>query len=305
MRGGLLFSRIATRPAETQMGLFSGPRLRHEVPTLNPDLSSTDTFTRRHGPPSSLRFASDSVNASPPQTAEALISRLVRNTGATPGFENKVRELLRTTLPQPILRQIVADGYCLRVQDHITQGRPELTEKQNYLNQGGGFNEPAAKQTTIAEKVLITMDKQTRWEDSVFWQNAVIHELGHVIADLMARKRTGALTDPDDATATLKTSLLGWGISEAPAFKEAWQKDYEALPKNLKGSDSPIAYYLNPDYEGGFNVGRRETFAEAFDVLLRGKESTFNYNHFRTHFSNTLQATRNLLQEAYGILLPT
>jgi hypothetical protein len=58
-------------------------------------------------------------------------------------------------------------------------------------------------------------------------------------------------------------------------------------------------YFLHPDAGGWYQRARQETYAEGFDVLMRGPNSTYNYENFKRYFPNTLAELKRELGSRY------
>ncbi len=227
----------------------------------------------------------------------AVIQQLLRPQGVSAGFEQQVKRLLLEKIPLPILSRLAQQGVTLDLKHHITANQPEKETAQFYLNERGGLYEPARKATTVAEKVHQLQTQPPIWIENQYWQNSVIHELGHVMADDLGE--TLAKEMPFDHPD--KKRLENWGVSEHALFRQAWEKDYQALPNAFKSQTSPIAYYLQDHQQVPFGIGRQETFAECVDILLRGSASTYNFQTFTQHFPNTLKATQTLLEQEFNV----
>lgn len=228
---------------------------------------------------------------------QILASQLVQNEGASRTFHEQVIDLLVQKVPLPFLKAVQADGYRFLTKRYVTQGRPDLDKD---LNLAGGLNEPLKKQATIAETLFLKVKEPPSWEKSLFWENAVVHEMGHALADILGRR----VAQTSTLSKGKAEAVVSWGASELAAFKKAWKEDVAQLPAELKAPDSRLAYFLSPGVSGRCELGRRETFAEGVDVLIRGEASTFNEALFRQHFSRTLQALQRLLEKGFSAVLP-
>lgn len=198
----------------------------------------------------------------------------------------------------PLLEALVNDGYTLSLKSYVTQNRQDLADSQA-LNYTGGLNEPESKRTTVAETIHIKNTDPPDWQLNRFWQNSVIHELGHALADIIGRQKAAAMTNPDEAE--LKAKVEKWGASELPEFTTAWQADYDQMPKEVQEMWLPIGYYVSVGKDGKRTVSRQETFAETFDILVRGKYSTYNHDNFQQYFPRTLQAVANLIENHFQL----
>ena len=78
-------------------------------------------------------------------------------------------------------------------------------------------------------------------------------------------------------------------------MKEEWTAD------KLKNR---FFYFVHPDAGGWFQRARQETYAEGFDVLLRGPRSSVNYANFTRYFPNVLAELRSELGGRYPGLFP-
>ncbi|MFA6092500.1 MAG: M3 family metallopeptidase [Elusimicrobiota bacterium] len=213
------------------------------------------------------------------ETSEALASRLVRSAGASEPFVSQVRALYAALLPAALLKDMADHGYVILVKHNVTQDRPDLTPDYDFV---GGLHEWGSKGDfiTIAENIR---DRATDlWTPSLFWQNAACHEMGHAIARFL------------DAT-------------ERKDFLDAWTADRDAMPDALfnaalpDGTKNKFTYFLYKNVDGSFRIAKNETFAEGFDILLRGKGSSYNYENFTKYFGRTLAAMRAILRERYNV----
>jgi hypothetical protein len=223
--------------------------------------------------------------------------------GASPEFVARVKAHLKEHVPEPILRDMLKDGYRIEVNARVRQGREDLHEDNDYT---GGFHSygPKGKFIIIAEEIKHI--KSGEWRKSVVWENAVNHEIGHAAAYILGEREAERLA-PCDAK---KIGQPDWyatkGISESPEFRAAWGRDYTALPDELKqeklpnGKINSFYYFIHSDGNGWYQRGRQETFAEGFDILLRGKASAFNYENFTRYFPRALAEIRAALERAYG-----
>ncbi len=258
------------------------------APNINQERLS-DTFAFTPAPPLAQQI----------QAKLAVIQQVIRPQGVSASFEQQVKQLLLKKVPTPILSRLAQQGFTLDLKHHITANQPEKESTQFYLNERGGLYEPARKSTTVAENVHQLKTQPPIWIENQYWQNSVIHELGHVIADDLGQKVAQEMPfdHPD------KKRLEEWGLSEHALFRQAWEKDYQAMPNSFKSQESPIAYYVQDHQQVPFGVGRQETFAECVDILLRGSASTYNFQAFTQHFPNTLNATKTLLEQGFDVNL--
>ena len=217
------------------------------------------------------------------------LDRLLVKDGASEEFYAKVRRLA-ASLPPEALRAALALGYTVRVTGYVTEGRPDLDSS---YDRGSGLHDWGERGNfvIVAEHVLVDVrgpDGRPRplgeWQESVFWENALVHEMGHVL----------------DAA---------FRLSSDPAFIGAWEEDYAAMPGQVKtrqlpdGKPNKFYYFLRPGSDGSFKGSRAETCAEAFDVLLRRERSDYNFGNFTAYLPRTLAALRDLLQQRAGIAL--
>ncbi|MBI3298793.1 MAG: hypothetical protein HYZ75_11550 [Elusimicrobia bacterium] len=122
---------------------------------------------------------------------------------------------------------------------------------------------------------------RAEWQDSLYWENAVIHELGHVM------DRAFGLT---------------------AAVRGEMDADFAELPEELTresladGGVNKFFYFLQPKDGRLGERARKELVAEAFDVLLRGEASSYNYRNLTERFPRTLAALRAALEIKLGPL---
>jgi hypothetical protein len=203
---------------------------------------------------------------------------LVRAAGASEAFVAEVQAQLESSLLPAMISDIIKYGYVIQVKDHITQDRPDLDPEFDFT---GGLNDwgPLGTFVMIAERIKSI--KTGEWMQSGVWRNAVVHECGHAVDHVMA-------------------------ATDSQEFRDAWAEDYRNMPEAVKGpqlSDggkNAFYYFLRPSQDGGLDRARQETWAEGFDVLMRGEASSFNYANFQAHFPRTLAAMRRLLAARYG-----
>jgi hypothetical protein len=223
--------------------------------------------------------------------------------GASPEFAARVKAHLKSNVPEPILRAMLADGYRIEINARVRQGREDLHEDNDYT---GGFHSygPKGKFIVIAEE--IKQIKGGEWRKSTVWENAVNHEIGHAAAYILGEREAERLA-PGDAK---REGQAEWyatkGISESPEFRAAWRADYALIPDALKqerladGTINSFYYFLHPDANGWYQRARQETFAEGFDIILRGEASKFNHERFMRHFPRALAEIRASLERAFG-----
>lgn len=221
---------------------------------------------------------------------EAAVDRLLVRDGASPEFFGRIRRLA-ATLPPEAVRAALALNYKIRVTGYVTEGRPDLDLADDH---GGGLHDwgEMGNFVIVAEHVLVPVvgpDGRPRpvgeWRDSVYWENALVHEMGHVL----------------DAA---------FRLSDDRAFVSAWEADYAAMPAEMKAPElsgsrvNKFYYFVRRGRDGSFDAARDETCAEAFDVLLRRERSDYNYSNFTAYLPRTLAALRALLRERAGITVP-
>ena len=248
--------------------------------------------------------SSSAKTAAPRLSAEkrAALDGLVRGRAGAE-FTRAVRARMAASIPPAILRDLARGGYRVEINKTIRQGRESLHEDNDYT---GGFHSygPAGKLIIIAQKIKHLASGE--WRDNKVWENGITHEIGHAVAYLMGERAAEVAQASGDA------AQAEWyrtkGISESPAFRAAWRADFEAVPADLKsatldgGKRNDLYYFLHPDDNGWFQRARQETFAEAFDILLRGPASTFNYENFQKHFPRALAEARRIVEAEYGPL---
>ncbi len=238
----------------------------------------------------------------------AAVDHLVKADGASDGFVDTIRSFVLRQVPRPIVNDVLQDGYKLQVRDHIRQGGESWFSEDNDYTGGHHDRGPFRKIITIAEKIKDSVTQQ--WNLSRVWENAVVHEFGHVVAYLIGARvangdRKQGLSIPKSQAEIDR--YLNRGISESPEFKSAWQSDYDQIPSHLKQAwlnphtKNFFYYYLEPDPDGDFQHARQETFAECVDILVRGKSSTYNYDNFQQYFPGSLKVVAKMLQKEYEI----
>lgn len=224
--------------------------------------------------------------AVPPQVREALQrpvltvpGGLVQQAGADASFTELVRAALAEVVPQGMLLDIQSRGYSILVKDHLTQDRPDL---RPFLDYTGGVTDwgPLGNFVMVAQHMKVDRPGGTYWVGNLNWRNSAVHECGHALDNIN-------------------------GFTDSAEFIAAWEEDVRDMPEAVRrpsledGSRNDFYYYLNPGVPG---YARRETFAEGFDVLLRGEASSFNHENFHRHFPRTLAVMRRLLEARYGRL---
>jgi hypothetical protein len=205
------------------------------------------------------------------------LSTLVRQSGASAAFTEGVRAQLAEALPGAMLADIESGGYVILAKDHLTQDRPDLKAFFDYT---GGLTDwgPLGSFVMVAEHMKKDGAGGPSWIDNLNWRNSAVHECGHAIDNIN-------------------------GFTDTAEFRETWQADFQAMPEAVRkpvredGSRNEFYYFLNQQTPG---YAYRETFAEAFDVLLRGEASSFNYQNFQRYFPRTLAAVRRILEARYG-----
>jgi hypothetical protein len=242
----------------------------------------------------------DAPPSGTPHVVDAIVSG-----GASPEFIARVKAHLKATMPEPILRDMIADGYRIEVNARVRQGREDLHEDNDYT---GGFHSygPKGKFIIIAEEIK---DKKTgEWRGNMIWENAVNHEIGHATAYILGEREAEKLAGAGAKKKWQAKRYATKGISESPAFRAAWRADLKDMPEDLKqqnpadGLGNRFYYFTQPDELG--QRGRQETFAEGFDILLRGPASRFNYEIFIRRFPRALKVIRAELERVYGPIFP-
>lgn len=293
---------------------LSAPILAAPVPVVAPPLAGLRQVAAKLGdaavPGNSQANVSalnsfwngEAANGDSPASAPHVVDSIVSG-GASPEFVARVKAHLKANVPEPILRDMLADGYRIEVNARVRQGREDLHEDNDYT---GGFHSygPQGKFIVIAEE--IKRIKSGEWRKSVVWENAVNHEIGHAAAYILGEREAATLA-PGGAK---KEGQAEWyatkGISESPEFRKAWRADHALIPGELKeeklpdGKINSFYYFIHPDANGWFQRARQETFAEGLDILLRGKDSKFNCENFTKRFPRALAEIRATLERAYG-----
>jgi hypothetical protein len=220
---------------------------------------------------------------------------------ASPEFVARVRAHMARTIPAPVLHELAQGGYKIHIDERIRQGREDLHEDNDYT---GGFHSygPQGKFIIIAEK--IKHKKSGEWRANGVWENAIDHEIGHAVAYLLGERAAVAAEKAGDK------DQAKWyaekGLSENPEFRDAWRQDFEAMPGAVKAEapeGAPVNdfyYFVHPDENGWYQRARQETWAEGFDILLRGERSRFNYDNFSKYFPRSMAVLHRLLEAEYG-----
>jgi hypothetical protein len=250
--------------------------------------------------PEPARAAPRAPRADPALDSAALARRLVTG-GASPAFVAKIRAHVAATFPPAVLRDLLDGGYQIEARRSVRQGRPHLHEDNDYT---GGFHSHGESTSYIVVAEKIRLRESDSWVDSAVWENAINHEIGHALAYLLGEAESASTQDPRQALWYRKK-----GLSESPAFRAAWWRDYEAIPADLKQPwrdrlENQFFYFVHPDAGGWFQRARQETFAEGVDILLRGPRSKFNYDNFTRRFPNALAEIRRELESRYGPMFP-
>jgi hypothetical protein len=241
----------------------------------------------------------DNPDASSTQLADMLVSG-----AAKPEFVEKVRGLVARTFPPELIRDLLRSGYRIAADETVRQGREGLHADNDTR---GGFHSHGANGNLIVVAEKVKLIGSDRWVESAYWENAVIHEIGHALAYIHgeAEAQAAAAADPRQARWYRKK-----GLSESPAFRAAWNLDFDAMPEELKKQwteeklSNPFFYYVHPDVGGWYQRARQETYAEGFDVLLRGERSSYNQANFTRCFPRALAELRRELGGRYLGLFP-
>lgn len=232
----------------------------------------------------------------PAATREQLAGMLVSG-AARPEFVAKVRALTARTFPPDLIRDLLKAGYRIAADRTVRQGREGLHEDNDTR---GGFHSHGVNGNLIVVAEKVKLIGSGRLADSEFWENAVIHEVGHALAYIHGEAAAAGAADPRQARWYRRK-----GLSESPAFREAWKADFEAMPAGLKEPwtadkrENKFYYFVHPDPGGWYQRARQETYAEGFDVLLRGERSSFNHADFTRHFPRALAELRRELGARY------
>jgi hypothetical protein len=236
----------------------------------------------------------------PKATRANLAGQLVSG-AASPAFVARVRAHVAKTFPPDVLRALLGAGYRIAADATVRQGREGLHEDNDTR---GGFHSHGTSDNLIVVAEKVKLIGSNEWVDSAYWENAINHEIGHALAYINgeAEAQAAASVDPRQARWYRKK-----GASESPAFREAWRQDYEAMPAEMKkqwGADkleNKFYYYVHPDAGDlkWFQRARQETYAEGFDVLLRGAASSYNYENFKRYFPRALAELKRELGTRY------
>ena len=258
-------------------------------------------------PPPQPHGAWENPDATRRELAEMLVSGAAR-----PEFVATVRAHVARTFPPELIRDLLKGGYRVAADESVRQGREGL-HADNDLR--GGFHSYGSKGHLIVVAEKLKLIGSDQWVESLFWENAVNHEIGHALAYIHGEAEAKAAAPSDSAQALWYRQK---GLSESAAFREAWRRDFEAMPAQLKNEWTPglnsqgaavnlqnrFYYFVHPDAGGRFQRARQETLAEAFDVLLRGPRSAMNYSKFTQYFPNTLAELRREFSGRYPGLFP-
>lgn len=241
----------------------------------------------------------DDASADSTRLADLLVSG-----AAKPEFVAKVRALVARSFTPELIRDLLRAGYRVSADERVRQGREGLHPDNDTR---GGFHShgPEGNLIVVAEKVKLIGSE--RWVDSEFWENAVVHEIGHALAYIHGEaeaRRVGRADARQARWYRLK------GLSESPEFRRAWNDDFDAMPADLKRQwtekklSNPFYYFVHPDPGGWYQRARQETFAEGFDVLVRGSRSSYNHDAFVARFPRALAVIRAELGGRYPGLFP-
>jgi hypothetical protein len=210
-----------------------------------------------------------------------------------------VRSLVARTFPPELIRDLLRGGYRIAADETVRQGREGLHADNDTR---GGFHSHGANGNLIVVSEKLKLIGSDEWVESRYWENAVIHEIGHALAYIHGEDEARALagTDPRQARWYRKK-----GLSESPDFRRAWNDDFDAMPAEKKSQytaeklTNPFYYFVHPDVGGWYQRARQETFAEGLDVLLRGPRSTYNHDDFVRHFPRALAELKRELGTRY------
>lgn len=255
------------------------------------------------------------------QQKKNIADRMFWVNGASDAFVTSACDLLIDTVPLSILQNLERDGYSFVLKDLVSTGRPNLENVFNSVtgekdpdafNYTGGLHEPEFRHITIAEYVVkkknageqdADAQPQRELEKAQFWQNAVIHEIGHQVAIYIGIAQAnkilpGQHNDTESLQRALnqKNMLNFLGITESTEFKQVHNKEVANIP-----SSQGMGYFTDTrDIEKNpRSIARHETFAESFDILMRGSDSTYNFSNFVSYFPETLNLVYRLTKEQY------
>lgn len=206
---------------------------------------------------------------------------------ASSDFSAKVEDFMDSTLPKPVLLDLRAQGYRLEVNSNARQGR---WFKDPELDSHGGLFYPRERAIVIAEEVHVA--GRSGWHRAYRWRDAVGHEVGHAVSHRLGER------------------FPFHEYSQSPEFAAAYAADVREMPGRFFGRTlpdgrwNPLDYYLYPDPGGGRVRAGEETFAESFNVLLRGGSSE-DSQAFHERFPRALEATRAAVTRVYGPVFPT
>jgi hypothetical protein len=231
-----------------------------------------------------------------PALSSAQLAEILVSGGASPAFVANIRAQA-ASFPPAVLRDLLDGGYRIEANATVRQGRPELDEDDDYT---GGFHSQgkATRYIVVAEELKLKDSKH--FVKSRVWENALNHEIGHALAYLIGEERARSTADPEQALWYRKK-----GLSESPAFREAWRLDYLEIPDEFKQPwrdhlENMFFYFVHSDEGGWYQRARQETFAEGFDILRRGPRSSFNYENFTRRFPRALAEIRREVEARYG-----
>ncbi len=234
------------------------------------------------------------------------VRQLIWTDGVSMPFLRKAYRLFLEKVPDAVIQNLLDEGYSIVLKERITRNRPDLHPDFNYT---GGLHLEGERAILIAQNIIGRATGEPI--ETLYWGNALLHEIGHRVAFHLGRTRAkGILPNPADpenlARLREKNSLNLWGVTEGADFRNAYLADYDALTEEMRALDIKFAYFTTPRIKDGnpLEKARQETFAEAFDILLRGPESRFNYENFTRYLPRTLRATCRILQAHYPDFQP-
>ncbi|MFN8388910.1 MAG: hypothetical protein U0136_01310 [Bdellovibrionota bacterium] len=223
---------------------------------------------------------------------ERLVEQLVvDHANTTAAFRESVRYGL-ILLPESLLRELSQGGFKVHAkwyprQDDIGSASNPRGHDGKDLNTVAGVFRADSKSIIVAEKQLDS--GSNKFYDGSAWEPTTLHEVGHAIDFARHLSRS-----PDPLTAVNGDRWQN-GVSYSGPLLAAYRADWDRLPTGLKSKDSPVNYFLQPEYNSDFRAGQQEAFAEAFQIALGGPGAQ-SCEKFADRFPNVLRAVREFVE---------
>lgn len=242
---------------------------------------------------------------------DSILNQLVWRLDASQDFVEQALELMGDKLPDALLRDLAADNYSFALVHLVSSGCDDLKKPVlqgtdiSEKDLSGGLHLEGDRCIRVAEYLR---NKNTGAEEKAQrWQNAIVHEVGHWVVHVIGRKKAMLIKpsvslplDRQFARLNERGDLNYYGITESRQFKDAYFKDFNAMPEDVREHNDKLAYFTYPRMNHVPEPrARQEAFAESFDILARGSASDYNFKLFTTHFLNTLKAVADIVREAY------